>query len=157
MKSKKAKNINLIIRPMEKDDLKLLVKLEEKIFTDPWPEVAFREGLKDPNHHFLVGEIEGEIVGYAAYYIELGEGRLTNIAVVPEFRRKTVAKKILDYILSIVKKAKCKYIFLDVRPTNKAAIDLYAKYGFHEAYRRPEYYQNPTEDAIVMVKDLMEN
>ncbi len=146
--------IDPVIRLMEKKDIDLLTALEIEIFTDPWPAEAFIEGLADENHIFLVVELENQVAGYASFYMEMGEGRLTNIAIIPEFRRKKIAKKILEYILGVVKKAMCKYIFLDVRPTHEAAISLYSSYGFYEAYRRPEYYSNPTEDAMVMVKNL---
>jgi len=146
--------IGPVIRLMEKKDIDLLTSLEIEIFTDPWPAEAFIEGLTDENHIFLVVEFENQVAGYASFYMEMGEGRLTNIAIIPGFRRKKIAKTILDYILGVVKKAMCKYIFLDVRPTNEAAISLYSSYGFYEAYRRPEYYSNPTEDAMVMVKNL---
>ena len=154
MKLDKISNIKPVIRLMEERDVSLLASLEIEIFPDPWPVEAFIDGLADENHVFLVAEIENHVVGYASFYIEMGEGRLTNIAIPSEFRRKKIAKKLLEYILMVVKKAKCKYIFLDVRPTNEAAINLYSGYGFYEAYRRQEYYSNPTEDAIVMVKNL---
>jgi len=154
MKTDGTAQINPTIRLMDKRDTDLLALLEIEIFPDPWQAEAFIDGLEDENHIFLVVEIKQKVAGYASYYIEMGEGRLTNIAVVPEFRRKKIAKKLLEYILEVVIKARCKYIFLDVRPTNEAAISLYSSYGFYEAYRRPEYYSNPTEDALVMVKNL---
>ncbi len=154
MKTDKASKITPFIRAMEKHDIGLLISLETKIFPDPWPAEAFIEGLEDENHTFLVVEVEKQVVGYASFYIEMGEGRLTNIAIIPEFRRKNIAKNLLEHILEIVKKARCKYIFLDVRPDNEAAISLYSRYGFYKAYRRPEYYSNPTEDALVMIKNL---
>lgn len=154
MNADRISKIEPAIRLMEKQDIDLLISLEAEIFPDPWPAEAFIEGLEDKSHTFLVAEIEDRVAGYASYHIEMGEARLTNLAIVPEFRRKKIAKKILEYILEIAKKAKCKYIFLDVRPTNTAAISLYSRYGFYEAYRRPEYYFNPTEDALVLVKNL---
>ncbi len=146
--------IDPVIRLMEEEDIDLLTALEIEIFPDPWPAEAFINGLEDISHVFLVVEIDKLVVGYASYYLEMGEGRITNLAIIAKFRRKNVAKKLLDYILGVVKKAKCKYIFLDVRPTNKAAINLYSSYGFYEVYRRPEYYSSPTEEALVMVKNL---
>ena len=154
MKPDKIPEITMVIRPMEKKDIDIVVSLESRIFSDPWPARAFIDGLRDNSHHFLVVEVDDSVVGYASYYIDMGEGRLTNIAVTPEFRRKNIAKKLLECILSIVVKAECKYIFLDVRPTNGAAISLYSKFGFYEVYRRPDYYLNPPEEAMVMVKDL---
>lgn len=146
--------INPVIRPMRREDIDLIVSLEKSIFSDPWPAEAFTEEADNSGHIFLIAEFEHEIVGYASYYIEMGEGRITNLAVVPKYRRKAVAKKLLEYILGLVKMAKCKYIFLDVRPSNEAAIALYCKYKFYEVYRRPKYYQNPDEEAMVMVKNL---
>ena len=154
MKADAMTKTDLIIRSMRKEDIDLLSSFEIEIFSDPWPAEAFIDGLTDENHVFLVVEKENQIVGYGSYYIEMGEGRLTNIAISPDFRRKKIAKKLLEYILGVVKKTTCKYIFLDVRPTNKAAISLYSSYGFYEAYQRAEYYSNPTEDAMVMVKNL---
>jgi len=154
MSKEVSKEINPVIRPMERADINLLASLETSIFSDPWPAEAFAEGLDNSDHIFLIAELDKRIVGYASYYIEIGEGRITNLAVIPKYRRKAIAKKLLDYILGLVKKAKCKYIFLDVRPSNEAAIALYCKYKFYEVYRRPKYYQNPAEDAMVMVRNL---
>ena len=145
------------IRPMSANDLKKVLEIEKISFTDPWPESAFREGLTYPLHNFVVADHEGEIAGYASYYIELGEARLTNIAVAPEYRRKSIAKRLIKYILEVTAGAGCNYIFLDVRPSNKTAIDLYRKFGFFKLYDRPDYYSSPREDAAVMVKHLNED
>ena len=154
MNKKENSEIRPTIRPMKKNDVNTLILLESGIFPDPWPAEAFIEGLTDKYHKFIVAEVDGKIAGYASYFIDLGEGRLTNMAVAPDFRRKNIAKKLLECILELVEKAGCKYIFLDVRPTNEAAISLYCKYGFYEVYRRPGYYRTPVEDAIVMVRSL---
>ncbi len=148
------KSMDIKIRPMTIKDLPQVLAIENRVFSDPWPEEAFLDGQYHPDHHFIVAQKDSEITGYAAYYCDVGEARLTNIAVAPEYQRKSIAKKLLNYILDIVKKEKCEYIFLDVRPTNLAAIDLYKKYGFEKAYIRPGYYDNPPEDAFVMVRRL---
>jgi len=144
----------LKIRAMKPRDKEAVVAIENDVFSDPWPDFAFDRKNNDPNHKFIVAQSDKKIVGYAAYFVDLGEARLTNIAVASDCRRKSIAKSLLNYILDSVKKADCRFIFLDVRPTNKAAIDLYRKYGFEDAYIRPGYYDNPREDAIVMMKSL---
>ena len=108
MSKEVSKKINPVIRPMEKEDIDLLASLETLIFSDPWPAEAFAEGLGNSDHIFLISELENEVVGYASFYIEMGEGRITNLAVIPKYRRKAIAKKLLDYILGLGKKAKCK-------------------------------------------------
>jgi len=147
---------DLIIRPMTRSDIAQIVLLETRIFPDPWPAAAFEEELGRDYRVIMVAEINTTLAGYAGYIIAAGEAQLTNIGVAPEFRGKSVAKLLLKNILEIGKKAGCDYIFLDVRPSNKAAINLYVKSGFIELYRRPSYYRIPPEDAIVMVKNLMD-
>jgi len=144
----------LVIRPLTRGDIAPIVLIEARIFSDPWPAIAFEEELDSDYRGVIVAEIDGLITGYAGYIVAAGECQLTNIGVAPEFRGKSIAKSLLNRILEIAKKAECEYIFLDVRPSNTAAINLYNRFGFIELYRRPGYYRIPPEDAIVMVKTL---
>jgi len=152
----RAKVNNLTIRPMTASDVTKIALLEIEIFPDPWPVAAFNAELNQPDRGVLVAESDGVIIGYAAYITTFGEAHLTNIAVTPAYRGKNIAKLLLNSILGIAREAECEYIFLDVRPSNTAAIELYRKYGFQDLYRRPDYYHNPVEDANVMVKNLRE-
>ena len=147
---------DFIIRPMNRSDIAHIVLLETRIFPDPWPVAAFEEELGQENRGVLVAVINGILAGYAGYIIAAGEAQVTNVGVAPEYRGKAIAKSLLNSIFEISKKAGCDYIFLDVRPSNEAAINLYIKFGFIELYRRPGYYRLPPEDAIVMVKNLMD-
>jgi ribosomal-protein-alanine N-acetyltransferase len=147
---------NLIIRPMCRSDLYNIVILETQIFPDPWPMAAFEEELNQDYRGIIVAEVDNFLTGYAGFIIAAGEAQLTNIGVAQEYRGKSIAKSLLNRIFEIAKKADCDYIFLDVRPSNKAAINIYEKFGFSELYRRPNYYRIPPEDAIVMVKNLRE-
>jgi [ribosomal protein S18]-alanine N-acetyltransferase len=145
---------DVIIRPMTRSDIPAIVLIESRIFPDPWPSVAFEEELDNDSRGIIVAEAGGVIVGYAGYIIGPGEAHLTNIGVAPEFRGNAIAKNLLNSILEISRKGECDYIFLDVRPSNTAAINLYNQFGFFELYRRPKYYRMPPEDAVVMVKTL---
>ena len=116
---------NLIIRPMTRADITAVAVLELVIFPDAWPESAFYEMMEEPENGIIVAECDGVITGYAVYMLEFGEARLANLAVAPDFRGKSIAKKLLNRILDITKEADCSNIFLDVRPTNIAAIGLY--------------------------------
>ena len=145
---------NLVIRPMTVSDIDRVVLLEQQLFTDPWPKLAFEQDADSENIGFLIAEIDGAICGYAGYMLFLGGAHLINIAVASEYRGKSIAKILLNHILEIAKTAGCVNIFLDVRPSNEAAIGLYRKYGFYELFKRPNYYYSPVEDALVMVKNL---
>lgn len=145
---------NLKIRPLCENDLIEVDLLERKIFPDPWPLSAFHEVLDNKEINGLVGLLDEHIVAYAVFTIGRGESRLANIAVAPNFRRKSIAKILISNILKIVKEANCENIFLDVRPSNAAAINLYKIFGFTELYTKPDYYQSPKEDVLVMMKTM---
>lgn len=143
--------LTITIRAMTRQDIPRISVLEQELFPDPWSENAFDEALAADDWRSLVAVDDGEIIGYACYLIIDVESHLTNIAVVESYRRKSVAKQLLVHILRVVKEAECEYILLEVRPTNTGAIAFYRRHGFHQLYRRPNYYRNPVEDALVMV------
>jgi [ribosomal protein S18]-alanine N-acetyltransferase len=151
---KPTEELRIIIRPMRRADLTAVELIETRIFTDPWPMAAFEEELTSDFGGFFVAENNGVIVGYIGYMMAAGEAQITNVGVAPEFRGKAIAKMLLNHILEIARNGECDYVFLDVRPSNTAAIGLYNKFGFIELYRRPGYYRIPPEDALVMVKNL---
>jgi len=136
---------------MTEADLPVVVALERDIFSDPWPESGFRQQMTSFGWGAIVAESDETIMGYACYMMVAGEGHLTNIAVASDHRRKLVAKRLLETILQVIKKAGCEFLLLEVRPSNEAAIAFYRKYGFQDLYRRPRYYRYPVEDALVMV------
>jgi len=136
---------------MTKNDLAEVILLERNIFPDPWSYEAFEEQIEIEGWGGLVAEGDGQIVGYACYYIVNDEAHLTNIAVDSNYRRKSVAKQLLENILKVVTERNCEFILLEVRPSNEKALKFYEKYGFHVLYRRPNYYRKPLEDALVMV------
>ena len=140
------------IRPIQKKDIKQIAELEKVIFTDPWEEESFTDLLGEQNWGGFVAETPSGIIGYACYYIAVSEAHLTNIAVVPEYRRKLVAHQLLENILTLVVERNCEFLLLEVRPSNSSAIAFYRKYGFVDLYTRPGYYHNPPEAALVMVK-----
>ena len=143
-----------VIRPMTDADIDAVAALEELIFPDPWPRAAFVEQLKDDTWGAIVAEVDGQIVGYACYLLVHNESHLTNLGVEPAWRRKSVARKLLERILGIVTERGCDILLLEVRPSNEDAKAFYAKHGFRELYRRPNYYRRPVEDALVMVRYL---
>ncbi len=143
-----------VVRAMTDADIDAVTALEVLIFPDPWPRSAFVEQLKDDTWGALVAEADGQIIGYACYLLAHNESHLTNIGVVPDWRRKSVARQLLERILGIVTERGCDILLLEVRPSNADARAFYAKHGFRELYRRPNYYRRPVEDALVLVRYL---
>jgi ribosomal-protein-alanine N-acetyltransferase len=136
---------------MTNADIPAVAEMEKAVFSDPWPRSAFIDVVTAAGWGGLVAEIDGVIIGYACYLVVDVEAHLTNIAVAPEHRRKSVARHLLSRILSIADGRGCEFILLEVRPSNHEALAFYRKYGFKVLYQRPNYYRRPVEDAIVMV------
>ena len=90
---------------------------------------------------------------FCGYIIALAaspEWELENVIVEPAMRRSGLGSKLLSALLVEARAQRCFRMFLEVRETNLAALKLYEKHGFHEAGRRPGYYGNPPEDAVIM-------
>lgn len=133
-------------------DVDRVEELENAIFADPWPRSAFDEQFDEEGWGSLVALLGDQIVGYACYLIVAQEAHLTNIAVDPPHRRKSVAKQLLEHIIKTVEDLRAEYLLLEVRPGNTEARAFYEKHGFRFLYRRPNYYRRPVEDALVLVK-----
>lgn len=142
------------IREMAEADLPQVVSLEKRIFSDPWPRSAFLEQITDGGWGAIVAEADDRIIGYACFFIVDGECHLTNMAVDPACRRKSVARKLLEAILGIVQESGCEYLLLEVRPSNVEARAFYERFGFTLLCRKPYYYRHPVEDALVLVRYL---
>ena len=102
---------------------------------------------------YLVAEDEtGAVLGYAGLQVVLDEGCITKIAVLPAFRRQKIAARLLQVFFDFAKAHELRFITLEVRASNDAAIALYQKFGFAEVGRRKNYYEKPKEDALIMTK-----
>lgn len=143
--------IDVSLRAMTPEDLDRVTALERLTFSDPWPRQSFEEILANPSWHGLVACAGGNIVGYAMFLVVSKEAHLANISVDPAWRRKSVARRLLEHILSVVRAHGCELLLLEVRVSNQPAITFYARHGFREMYRRKNYYRQPPEDALVMV------
>lgn len=98
--------------------------------------------------YFLVAEIDGKAVGYMGLQIFSGEGYVTNVAVLPQYRKQGIAKALITEQM----KNHMDFITLEVRESNIPAVNLYTKMGFKNVGVRPNFYSNPTENAIIMTK-----
>ena len=102
--------------------------------------------------HFAVATLDGNVVGYMGLQIFCGEGYVTNVAVLPEYRRQGIAKMLIEKQMQ----NKMSFITLEVRESNLPAIKLYESCGFENVGIRPKFYSNPTENAIIMTKYFTE-
>jgi ribosomal-protein-alanine N-acetyltransferase len=144
----------LTIVPMEQRHLDALAELERVCFSTPWTREGLAAELKNPGAVFFVAELDGTVVGYAGMNCVLDECYVDNVAVFPQFRRRGVARLLMDRLIAASEQRGASFITLEVRVSNAGAIALYTEAGFREAGRRPGFYSLPKEDALILTKYL---
>lgn len=140
-----------IIR-LTKNNIEDIFLIETKCFSHPISIVNLNDNLNNDKYIFVGCQTNQEIVGYCGVFIVSGEAYINNIAVLQEYRKKGIATKILEKIISITKDKNCEFITLEVRESNFSSINLYKKLGFHQVGMRKRYYREPVESAIIMTK-----
>lgn len=123
-------------------------EIEKTCFANPWSKADIARQLELDTSYFLVAEIDGKAVGYMGLQIFSGEGYVTNVAVLPQYRKQGIAKALITEQM----KNHMDFITLEVRESNIPAVNLYTKMGFKNVGVRPNFYSNPTENAIIMTK-----
>ena len=136
------------IQRMQKSDVDNVINIEERAYGEHhWSKESFLNELSnDLARYYAAFDLDGNLVGYAGCWQILEEVHITNIAVSPDFRRKKIGERLLRKIIDDCYANKAKYITLEVRVSNNAAIKLYEKYGFKSLGTRKGYYQNNNED-----------
>jgi len=142
---------------MNADHLDEVAALERACFPEPWSRNMLAEELDNALSAFLVAlDGQGKVAGYAGLQVVLDEGNILNVAVKPEYRRRGVAKRLLQVFLDFAQANRLAFLTLEVRASNYSAIALYGSLGFRGAGRRRNYYECPREDAIIMTKEFTE-
>ncbi len=144
---------NTVIRPYKKGDERAIAEIEKECFSIPWSENAINEAVANGTV-FLVAEKSFRIVGYVSMNTALDEGYINNIAVKGDFRRQGIADRLLNSLYKKAEKLNLAFLSLEVRASNKNAISLYQKAGYKNMGIRKNFYEKPTEDAIIMTKTM---
>lgn len=130
-------------------------EIEKQCFSLPWSRQALISQLPDDMHMFVVAENEqGNAIGYVGMMYVLDEGYISNVAVSPDYRRLGIADALINKLISSAEDKMLSFVTLEVRESNTPAIELYAKNGFSEVGLRKNYYEKPTENAILMTRFL---
>ncbi len=134
------------IEKFEEKHLDGVEKIEKTCFAHPWSREDLQNQIGLDTSHFLVATVDGNVAGYMGLQIFGGEGYVTNVAVLPEYRKQGIAESLIREQM----KNKMSFITLEVRESNLPAISLYTKCGFKNVGIRPNFYSAPTENAIIM-------
>ncbi len=139
---------------MTAEDLPVVLEVEAASFDDPWPEQVFEAELRHCWSHCRVLRANDTVIGYLVFWSVADEVHLLNVAVTPSERHHRLGRLLLDYMLEFAREHRARFVTLEVRRSNTAAIQLYESGGFKQVGVRPRYYANNGEDAIVMLFDL---
>ena len=143
---------SVIIREMEREDLKQVCGLEKEIFSLPWSREGFLYSMNSPYEICLAAKVDETIAGYAVLMISFDEGTISNIAVGEAFRGQGIGEKLLRELIRRGNAKGAERFTLEVRVSNSKAISLYRKLGFESVGVRKGFYEKPREDALIMWK-----
>lgn len=130
-----------------------VAELEKVCFSDPWSVNSILSELKNPLSLWIVA-LDGErVVGYVGSQSVLGESDMMNVAVSEAYRGRGIATKLVNELIVQLRQNGNYQLTLEVRQSNTPAIKLYEKLGFTQVGRRPNYYHNPKEDALILRKE----
>lgn len=138
------------IRRATPQDTPVIAEIERNCFSKPWSEEDFKKCFGLENYRFFIAEREGEPLGYAGMYVCLDEADVATIGVLPRFRRQGVGRALMKVLLDGAEEDGIRTVFLEVRSSNGAAKALYESLGFRAFGIRKDYYEEPTEDAVLM-------
>ena len=139
---------------MTADHIAQVAAIEKECFgREGWSERSVAGELTNDLAFWLVA-VEGErVAGYVGSQTVCGETDMMNVAVTAEFRRQGIAEKLVLALVDELKAMGSRCLTLEVRASNTPAQALYEKLGFAQVGRRPKYYQNPREDALILRKE----
>jgi ribosomal-protein-alanine N-acetyltransferase len=143
-------------------DLESILAIEQHSFQWPWGRISFEGELRSQNAcNYVVksaeGQTCGQIIAYAFLRLAGDELHILKIAVAPAWRGHGIATWLLERCFTMGFGQGARSAHLDVRPSNHAAVGFYQKLGFEIIGRRPKYYQDSKEDALLMSKNLKED
>jgi len=141
------------ILPMNDSHVAQVAALERECFSVPWSENSICSELSNPLSYWLVAAEGDTVVGYVGSQSVMGEADMMNVAVIPTQRRSGIAQRLVEALITALQGQDVYSLTLEVRASNEPAKALYEKLGFSMIGRRPNYYRNPKEDALILRKE----
>ena len=149
-----------ILRRMLNEDLEQVMDIEQRAYPQPWTQGIFEDCLRVGYACWVLEQEqqnEKTIIGYMVLSIAVDEMHILNLCIDPNRQRQGIGRALLKDAENYGRKNNATMCFLEVRPSNKAAVNLYLSEGFNEVgFRKNDYRADngKREDAIVMAKNL---
>jgi ribosomal-protein-alanine N-acetyltransferase len=150
-----AIGFDVTVDAMQMTDIPGVHEVERLSFATPWPAYAFEQELRGNRlARYVVARVGSgpmeRVVGFAGVWLMVDEAHITTFGVHPEWRRQGVGRRLMVRLLEVAVELGARRMTLEVRAGNLAAQGLYRGFGFEVAGRRPRYYTDDGEDALVM-------
>ena len=151
-----ADAVGLLVRRMRAADLEQVMAIAASLKDAPqWPRAAYVSALdKDstPRRIALVAEEPdgSAVTGFAIASFLPPQAELETIAVLAADQRRGIGRKLFSFLVDELRAASASEFLLEVRASNQKALGFYRSLGWIEAGRRPRYYADPEEDAVLM-------
>ncbi|SHK67671.1 ribosomal-protein-alanine N-acetyltransferase [Clostridium cavendishii DSM 21758] len=138
------------ISKINHEDLDDLMEVNNLSFNIPWSKESFEAEINNKLAHYFVAHVDDKAIGFGGMWLIIDEGHITNIAVHPDYRGSSIGDSILKTMLDYCISKNITAITLEVRASNTIAQNLYTKHGFVTEGIRKKYYEDNSEDAILM-------
>ena len=146
-----ALTARVFVEPMRLDDVQAVHEIERLSFSTPWPAYAFEQELRGNRlARYVVARAGERVVGFAGVWLMVDEAHITTFGVHPEWRRQGIGRQLLLNLMDLGATLRARRMTLEVRVSNEPAQGLYRSFGFEIVGRRPRYYTDDGEDALVM-------
>ena len=142
----------MMITEMGERHVTQVAELEKICFHDPWSEKSIAGELDNLLSLWVVAVEDDRVVGYVGSQTVCGESDMINIAVHPDYRRRGIARSLVEYLVRELTNRGSECLTLEVRASNESAQALYEMLGFQQVGLRKKYYRNPREDALILRK-----
>jgi len=146
-----ALTARVLVEAMRLEDVPAVHEIERLSFATPWPAYAFEQELRGNRlARYVVARAGERVVGFAGVWLMVDEAHITTFGVHPEWRRQGIGRQLLLNLVDLGGALRARRLTLEVRVSNEAAQALYRSFGFEVVGRRPRYYTDDGEDALVM-------
>jgi len=143
------------MRPMLESDVDRVMQIEQSVYPYPWTKGILRDCLR-VGYECWVATESNDIIGYGVLSVAAGESHILNLAVAAAHQSQGVGRHLLAHLMDLARIKQADMILLEVRPSNRAALQLYESTGFNEIGCRKAYYPAPNgkEDALLLACQL---
>jgi ribosomal-protein-alanine N-acetyltransferase len=136
-------------------DIDAIVALEQESFSNPWSRETLVWELEnsDVTRVYLLRDMEDRAIAFCLAWVIFDELHINTLAVSPAHRRRGVATFLLQEVMAAAAQEGARRATLEVRASNAPALHLYERMGFTVKGKRPGYYTNPSEDALILWRE----